>query len=441
LAVLAPLFSGCLGGDGGGSGGGVDAAASYEKAGEFDPKAVEAWLALGAVLPDLLDKPLGFLVLGLPEGRLVGHTLLFAGAWLAAACQGDADLQREVEDLLAAHEASTTGFLSGDAAGASLADPAERAIGTRIGRYRVRSVIGEGGMGVVYQADQEEPIRRRVAVKLIKVGMDTREVVARFESERQALALMSHPNIARVLDGGASEEGRPYFVMELVEGVPITDYADRLLDDMALLEGWSDRVLTMQRNWIGRSEGARVTFSVAETGREIPVFTTRPDTLWGVTFFVLAPEHPLARELVTGTAYEADFEEFLTKVRRESDIDRTAIGRQRVGMFIGAHVTNICVHDRGVTRFVRILPTGGRDITLAVKFLPGRSQRVAEHMISAKKTENLVEHLYREGLVELFKNPNVIDILKMRELFRHLSNAADRGDEAADIIGDILVKM
>src|SRR4029434_7014021 len=86
---------------------------------------------------------------------------------------------------------------------------------------------GEGGMGVVYMAEQEEPVRRRVALKIIKLGMDTRQVVARFEAERQALAMMDHPNIARVLDGGATETGRPYFVMELVQGVPITEFCDR----------------------------------------------------------------------------------------------------------------------------------------------------------------------------------------------------------------------
>jgi serine/threonine protein kinase/WD40 repeat protein len=97
----------------------------------------------------------------------------------------------------------------------------------RIGPYRILTVLGQGGMGVVYLAEQEHPIRRKVALKVVKVGMDTREVVARFDTERQALALMSHPNIARVLDAGTSDEGRPYFVMEYVPGIPITDYCDR----------------------------------------------------------------------------------------------------------------------------------------------------------------------------------------------------------------------
>ena len=99
--------------------------------------------------------------------------------------------------------------------------------GEVIDRYKLLQKIGEGGMGVVYMAEQEEPIRRRVALKIIKLGMDTRQVVARFEAERQALALMDHPNIAKVLDAGATESGRPYFVMELVRGVPITEYCDK----------------------------------------------------------------------------------------------------------------------------------------------------------------------------------------------------------------------
>jgi len=99
--------------------------------------------------------------------------------------------------------------------------------GTRIGPYKLLQEIGEGGMGVVYMAEQEKPVRRRVALKIIKPGMDTSQVIARFEAERQALALMDHQHIAKVLDAGATDTGRPYFVMELVRGVPITDYCDR----------------------------------------------------------------------------------------------------------------------------------------------------------------------------------------------------------------------
>ena len=97
----------------------------------------------------------------------------------------------------------------------------------RIGRYNLLEQIGEGGWGVVYRAEQQEPVRRLVALKIIKLGMDTKQVLARFEAERQALALMDHPNIAKVFDGGATESGRPYFVMELVHGIPIPQYCDQ----------------------------------------------------------------------------------------------------------------------------------------------------------------------------------------------------------------------
>ena len=104
--------------------------------------------------------------------------------------------------------------------------PITEAPGTRIGPYKLREKIGEGGMGVVYLAEQEKPVRRRVALKIIKPGMDTELVVARFEAERQALAIMDHPSIARVFDAGATDTGRPYFVMELVKGIPFSKYCD-----------------------------------------------------------------------------------------------------------------------------------------------------------------------------------------------------------------------
>jgi serine/threonine protein kinase len=109
--------------------------------------------------------------------------------------------------------------------GSSLQDvaPIQECEGSTIGNYRLLQRIGEGGMGVVYLSDQEHPVQRRVALKIVKLGMDTEAVVARFEAERQALAMMDHPNIARVLDAGATSTGRPYFVMELVQGIPITE--------------------------------------------------------------------------------------------------------------------------------------------------------------------------------------------------------------------------
>src|SRR5262249_23797376 len=109
--------------------------------------------------------------------------------------------------------------------------------GTSIGRYKLLEQLGEGGFGIVWAAEQREPVKRRVALKIIKLGMDTRQVIARFEAERQALALMDHPNIAKVLDAGSRETGRPYFVMELVKGVPILEYCDtERLDTRSRLE-------------------------------------------------------------------------------------------------------------------------------------------------------------------------------------------------------------
>src|SRR5207245_2280948 len=105
--------------------------------------------------------------------------------------------------------------------------PSEQGPGTMIGRYKLLEKVGEGGFGTVYVAEQREPVKRRVALKIIKLGMDTKQVIARFEAERQALALMDHPNIAKVLEAGATDTGRPYFVMELVRGIKITDYCDQ----------------------------------------------------------------------------------------------------------------------------------------------------------------------------------------------------------------------
>src|SRR5262245_1753654 len=107
-----------------------------------------------------------------------------------------------------------TGFTETESASVS--------IGETIGPYKLRQLLGEGGMGSVYLADQSDPVRREVALKIVKTGMDSKQVIARFEAERQALAIMDHPNIAKVFDGGATADGRPYFVMELVRGVPLT---------------------------------------------------------------------------------------------------------------------------------------------------------------------------------------------------------------------------
>ena len=150
------------------------------------------------------------------------------GAFLDEACAGDAALRQRVEELLQAGEQAGA-FLESPAAvppEGTARLPANKP-GDRIGRYKLLQQIGEGGCGVVYMAEQEEPVRRRVALKVIKLGMDTKQVIARFEAERQALALMDHPNIAKVLDAGATETGRPFFVMELVRGIKITDYCDQ----------------------------------------------------------------------------------------------------------------------------------------------------------------------------------------------------------------------
>jgi WD40 repeat protein/serine/threonine protein kinase/tetratricopeptide (TPR) repeat protein len=152
--------------------------------------------------------------------------------YVDGACCGSPELRRRVVELLKSHDESQGPFdVPLPAVARTLDMPAESPTtekpGTVIGPYKLLQQIGEGGMGTVYMAEQAAPVRRKVALKIIKPGMDTREVIARFEAERQALALMDHPNIARVFDGGTTAAGRPYFVMEIVRGVPITDYCDQ----------------------------------------------------------------------------------------------------------------------------------------------------------------------------------------------------------------------
>ena len=144
--------------------------------------------------------------------------------FLLGACGQDADLRQQVETLLRASE-EAEGFMEG----VTTFDDSSmtEGPGTIVGRYKLLQKVGEGGMGAVYMAEQTEPVTRKVALKIIKLGMDTKQVVARFEAERQALAMMDHPHIAKVLDAGATDTGRPFFVMELVRGLPITEYCDK----------------------------------------------------------------------------------------------------------------------------------------------------------------------------------------------------------------------
>jgi serine/threonine protein kinase/lipopolysaccharide biosynthesis regulator YciM len=149
-------------------------------------------------------------------------------AFLDQACASDTGLRQRVEALLHAHD-NPDSFLEAPSPGLQPTgdDPCSESPGTVIGPYKLLEQIGEGGFGVVFRAEQQQPVRRKVALKVLKPGMDTRQVIARFEAERQALALMDHPHIARVFDGGETATGRPYFVMELVKGVAITDYCDQ----------------------------------------------------------------------------------------------------------------------------------------------------------------------------------------------------------------------
>src|SRR5262245_52220618 len=148
-------------------------------------------------------------------------------AYLDRACHCNPALRRGVEELLSAHGRSGS-FMVRPAVGEATADhpPIAERPGTVLGPYKLMEQIGEGGMGLVFVAEQQQPVPRKVALKIIKPGLDSKQVIARFEAERQALALMDHQNIAKVFDAGTTESGRPYFVMELVHGIPITEYCD-----------------------------------------------------------------------------------------------------------------------------------------------------------------------------------------------------------------------
>ena len=174
-------------------------------------------------------------------------------AFLDAACAKDSSLRRRLDELFAAQQDAEQFFREGVEGLTPAGSPSTESRsstetarvpnvtekpGDRIGRYKLLQKIGEGGCGVVYMAEQEEPVRRRVALKVIKLGMDTKSVIARFEAERQALALMDHPNIAQRARRRRDRTGRPYFVMELVRGVKITEYCDEN-QSLARASGWS----------------------------------------------------------------------------------------------------------------------------------------------------------------------------------------------------------
>ena len=165
-------------------------------------------------------------------------------SFLAEACAGDPALESEVRRMLADSEKADGFFSDGEGStilATHLETPYTEVEGERVGNFILRQQIGEGGFGMVWMAEQMEPVKRMVALKVVKAGMDTKQVLARFEAERQALAMMNHPNIAKVLEAGATSSGRPFFTMELVKGIPITDFCDqRQLDVRQRLELFRD---------------------------------------------------------------------------------------------------------------------------------------------------------------------------------------------------------
>ena len=169
-------------------------------------------------------------------------------AYLDQACAGNQELRQRVEALLKAHQEAGS-FLEQQFTAAPNATPATPRIaegpGTTIGHYTLLEKIGEGGMGTVFMAQQAEPVKRVVAVKIVKPGMDSQAVLSRFEAERQVLAMMDHPNIAHVFDAGCTESGRPFFVMELVKGIPITEYCDQR--KLTRASGWNSSCRSARR--------------------------------------------------------------------------------------------------------------------------------------------------------------------------------------------------
>jgi serine/threonine protein kinase len=149
-------------------------------------------------------------------------------AFLDVACAANAELRLRVERLLKEHERQERLIQDASPPGAqaTVLTSVSEGPGVQIGPYKLLQQIGEGGMGVVFMAEQTEPVERRVAIKIVRLGMESRQVLARFDAERHALAVLDHPNIARVLDAGTTSTGRPYFVMELVKGEPLTKYCD-----------------------------------------------------------------------------------------------------------------------------------------------------------------------------------------------------------------------